>query len=1093
MVTQQSTPTVRASTANALTWSERLAAFRRWGYLIGDTDLNLPLGQRWVNKFKAMPPFDQLPHLWERFLAANQLSEDELRRVFGTPAELLAAHSGGACRWEEDLEEALEDYRREKPHPFVWPDSLGAQGKLLTFSQPIIAWALKRIRRGLASIEAVSGHVLVSPDELDALFLRPFAVEAYTITHRALVLELNVLRLQEELTGGTSAERFESFIARLAEPAYARSLYEEYAVLSRELVESLRAIADFCLLFLGHFAADREALQETFLGGDVPGPLARISMSGDSHRGGRRVLVLELAGGRKLLYKPRSLRVDEHFQGLLKWLDDRGHQPPFLTMACLDREDHGWTEFIAVADCSAEEEIRRFYLRQGSLLAVLYAMLATDFHHENLIASGEHPLLIDLESLFHPMLRPPGESQFDEAVRNAMSYSVLRTALLPTHQLVGNGDTPVDIGGLSDVEGQQSPYASPYVNMAVADEARIDRMKMRMLGSQNVPTLLGTKPDPAAYTDEIVEGFSAMYGLLLANREALLAPDGPIHRFAGEDIRFIFRHTRTYILLAIETLHPDLQRNALDRDRHFLRLWYLLEERQDIAGLIASELQALWQGDVPFFHTFTDSVDLFDHEDRCHPDLLARSCLDEVVDHIGRLDELDLKRQVWFIRGTMACQRIQPGHMSAGGMGHSFRPVLDTGMPSRSLLLREACRVGDRLVELALRGRSDEGEGATWLGMVMLSENVWQLLPLGIDLYNGLGGITLFLAYLARASGESKYSDLARAVLTVIRKQQRSIEENLAMNGAFTGWGGLIYLYTHLYSLWGEPQLLADVLHCARQAGAHSGEDENYEVMYGNAGAILTLHGLYEIHPAPEVLASMGQCGQHLLAHALPMAQGLGWPCKALDCVPLAGYSHGASGIASALEVLYRRTGQEDYLRKAAATLAYERTLFSQEHGNWQDMRSHRLEPKEGEELPPANYPVAWCNGAPGIALSRFRMPSLDDAASRAEIEVSLDTTRRLGFGYTHSLCHGDLGNLELFLEARQAGWPLLEENEVERYAAGILEGIRQQGWICGTPRGLETPGLMTGLAGIGYGFLRLYDPAGTPSVLLLDPPRSSR
>ena len=31
----------------------------------------------------------------------------------------------------------------------------------------------------------------------------------------------------------------------------------------------------------------------------------------------------------------------------------------------------------------------------------------------------------------------------------------------------------------------------------------------------------------------------------------------------------------------------------------------------------------------------------------------------------------------------------------------------------------------------------------------------------------------------------------------------------------------------------------------------------------------------------------------------------------------------------------------------------------------------------------------------------------------------------------------------------------------------------------------------MNGLAGIGYGFLRLYDAAGTPSVLLLDPPRS--
>ena len=40
----------------------------------------------------------------------------------------------------------------------------------------------------------------------------------------------------------------------------------------------------------------------------------------------------------------------------------------------------------------------RFYRRQGALLALLYALEATDFHAENLIASGEFPVLIDLET-----------------------------------------------------------------------------------------------------------------------------------------------------------------------------------------------------------------------------------------------------------------------------------------------------------------------------------------------------------------------------------------------------------------------------------------------------------------------------------------------------------------------------------------------------------------------------------------------------------------------------------------------------------------------------------------------------------------------
>lgn len=36
--------------------------------------------------------------------------------------------------------------------------------------------------------------------------------------------------------------------------------------------------------------------------------------------------------------------------------------------------------------------------------------------------------------------------------------------------------------------------------------------------------------------------------------------------------------------------------------------------------------------------------------------------------------------------------------------------------------------------------------------------------------------------------------------------------------------------------------------------------------------------------------------------------------------------------------------------------------------------------------------------------------------------------------------------------------------------------------WPCGT---VEVPGLLLGLAGIGYFYLRFADPAGTPTVLI--------
>src|SRR5262249_35924327 len=93
------------------------------------------------------------------------------------------------------------------------------------------------------------------------------------------------------------------------------------------------------------------------------------------------------------------------------------------------------------------------------------------------------------------------------------------------------------------------------------------------------------------------------------------------------------------------------------------------------------------------------------------------------------------------------------------------------------------------------------------------------------------------------------------------------------------------------------------------------------------------------------------------------------------------------------------------------------------------------------------------------------------------------------GFGHNHSLCHGDLGNLELLLQASETLAEPRWRAEVNRLAAFILEGIGREGWRCGTPLQIESPGLMTGLAGIGYGLLRLAEPAPVPSVLVLAPP----
>jgi lantibiotic modifying enzyme len=113
--------------------------------------------------------------------------------------------------------------------------------------------------------------------------------------------------------------------------------------------------------------------------------------------------------------------------------------------------------------------------------------------------------------------------------------------------------------------------------------------------------------------------------------------------------------------------------------------------------------------------------------------------------------------------------------------------------------------------------------------------------------------------------------------------------------------------------------------------------------------------------------------------------------------------------------------------------------------------------------------------------------------AIREEIQIAVQTTLRSGFGRNHSLCHGDLGNLDFLLEASRVLRDSGLAAEVNRIAGGILAGVEAAGWECGVPLGVEVPGLMTGLAGIGYELLRLAEPERVPSILALDPPRLNR
>ncbi len=70
--------------------------------------------------------------------------------------------------------------------------------------------------------------------------------------------------------------------------------------------------------------------------------------------------------------------------------------------------------------------------------------------------------------------------------------------------------------------------------------------------------------------------------------------------------------------------------------------------------------------------------------------------------------------------------------------------------------------------------RSWRGKGeAMWIGLALSPDGNWVLEATDIDLYDGLPGIALFFGYLGAVAGEARYTNMAKAAVTAMRKPAR--------------------------------------------------------------------------------------------------------------------------------------------------------------------------------------------------------------------------------------------------------------------------------------------------------------------------------
>jgi type 2 lantibiotic biosynthesis protein LanM len=644
-------------------------------------------------------------------------------------------------------------------------------------------------------------------------------------------------------------------------------------------------------------------------------------------------------------------------------------------VALLERPGYGWSEFVTARPCVNHGQVEAFYRKQGAWLALLHFLHGTDLHYENLIAHAEDPVLVDIETLFHPYA--PDEEDEDPAVL-ALRSSVFGVGLLP-HLLVGD-ETVLDVSGLGGDKAVALP--TPGVEWADAgtDTMRLVRRARQFTGAENRPRIHGADADadPAVHTEALLAGFRVGYRTVVAGRGELLGQDGLLRRFADDEIRVVARATAGYATLLDESTHPDALRDAEERESVLRQLDTDAFGHPGWPGLADEEIAELWDGDVPMFTTRPGSTDLWSGTGRRIPGALERPGLLRVEERLRAMGQADLAAQEWIVRAAMASRSTSPAHRVGDPLpdapGHAAEgSAAETPGQDRARLLAAARGIGDRLVESAHQGP----QKANWLGLELLADRYWRLAPCGADLGGGFPGPALFLAQLFALTGTARYAETARRALRPLPRLLDRLArhpENLAEvgSGAFAGLGGIAYALAQVAELLDDSDI-RDLVEPATALTVHAVEAEEAPgVADGTAGGVAALLAVHRLTGSATAWHGARTGATRLVDSPPPAAPGFAAGAAGVGWALL---TYAAAGGGTACE----RAGLE--VLRAAARSATGRS---------------------------------WCEGLPGVALA-----VADSAAATADPELArfaanaVEAVAAVGALPDHSLCHGELGALE--------------------------------------------------------------------------------
>ncbi|MCI2928350.1 type 2 lanthipeptide synthetase LanM [Staphylococcus hominis] len=879
-----------------------------------------------------------------------------------------------------------------------------------------IRFLIQDIKRYLGEVTDKSKFTFSQQFHTD--IIEAFTSEIMSILNQTIIHDINRLKKLEVLDGKDKYARFQSYlIKRFETKNNIKEFYNEYPNLIRILVTRIEYFKENLNELLLAVNEEEFILFKESLGIQSE-KIFSINMSmGDTHDNGKSVAILEFDDGKKVVYKPKSLKIASKIDGLMQYLNEN-HNTQFYIIKRLVKDNYTFEEFVAQMNAKSVDDIKEYYKNYGELIGLSYIMNGSDFHYENIIAYGKNPVIIDMETFLHQLAPLQTENKIKNAIRDKLAESVIGSSMLPVKimkERSNDGLQGVDLSGLS-YGRNKFPFNVLVIKDPATDEMRYEWDKSYIEECQNVPMYKDELFPYEKYKEFIYEGF-VLFLNEIKNNKLTITKYIETH-FSNVKVRQIIRPTQKYTDLLRFSYHPTCMENAIEREKVLHNLWAYPYKNKLLAKY---EFEEMLNGDIPQFFINTNKKSIFSNNDKEIKDIFSETPLEIVKRKIRHLNRQEINEQLNTIKSSLQDFKFQDYN--------SMDIVKNTQSYTKDDIIWLIEKINNTILENAII--DDENEVITFLEINDGFET--EVMSISEGLYNGISGIYLFFVirdYLKQDNYNERYR---KYILNLVLNNSKNMKVN-----AFFGKGSLMFPLLVEYKLMQNKDTL-DLLEKLAKEIMDVEISSSFDWLYGSSNMIPLFNELYKITKKTIYKDFVERIAINL---------------RIDDESDYIGFAHGKSSI------YYINRYTNIFTYKTLNKIIQEENNFIK-NGKWMSQKSSE------------KYFSGWCKGDLGIEISRIQ------SFTEFEEDFIEMCKKSMDLKMNNTLCHGNASLIELLLLAQNKGVINSFEfkNQVELVLSNIFHNYNKNNrfYVYSGLYG-EALGMFTGISGVGYQLGRLID-----------------